>query len=147
MADPRMSYDYTDLDKPLRASYDIDGVSITYSATEERGTAVRDRAVRLMPGTAKTVELVGDGEAVLGQLISVESDGTAVVQLGPMVTLPGGDGATLTPGTKIVGDLGAGAAEGYVRSVAAATLAEVAVARGSIQDATTTTAVQVLMFH
>ena len=50
----------------------------------------------------------------------------------------------LPPGTKIVGDLLV-AAEGYIRSVASATVAEVAVARGQITDASTTTAVEVIL--
>ena len=54
-------------------------------------------------------------------------------------------GATLTPGSRIVGDLGPSNAKGYARSVAAATLAEVAVARGEILDATDADAVRVWM--
>jgi hypothetical protein len=44
-----------------------------------------------------------------------------------------------------VGDLGVAAAEGYVRSTAEATAAEAHRAKGMILDASTATAVQVLM--
>lgn len=144
MANPRNTVDFSEI-KPLNLTFLADGVTIVYSATAAGGSTVVGRAVRIMPGTSETVELVGDGECVMGQLLRVEPDGKAVVQVGGVVTLPGGDSATLTPGSKIVGDLGAAAAEGYIRSVAAATLAEVAVARGNILDATTATAVQVLL--
>jgi len=79
---------------------------------------------------------------VLGKLIKVESDGFCVVQTEGYMTLPGGTSATLTAGSKIVGDLLV-SAEGYIRVVATGTAAELGVARGIIVDATTTTAVLV----
>ena len=80
---------------------------------------------------------------MLGKLISVSADNKAVVQTRGFCTLPGGDGATLTEGKKIVGDLGAASAKGYIRDVATGTAAELGVATGSIIDADTTTAVVV----
>jgi hypothetical protein len=74
--------------------------------------------------------------AIVGKLLKVESDNKATVQTGGYVDLPGGEGATLTLGSKIVGDLGAANAKGYIRSVAMATAAELGVARGMIVDAT-----------
>lgn len=140
MANPRNTVDYTDI-RPIRATFIADGTTITFDRTEEYGSAQAGLAVNL--SASKTVQLVGDGEPVLGQLELVEPDGKCTVRIGGVLTLPGGSGATLTPGSKIVGDLGASSAEGYVRSVAAATLAEVAVAAGKILDASDATAVQV----
>lgn len=124
-------------------TYIIDNSTITYSATAANGSAQVGLAVTLSAGS--TIELVGDGEAVLGKLISVQSDNKATVQTRGFMSLPGGASATLTEGTKIVGDLGAASAEGYIRDVASATAAELAVATGRIIDADTTTAVWVQM--
>ena len=96
-------------------------------------------------GLAMTIEsngvasLVGDGENVLGKLIKVEPGGVCVVQTGGIMTLPGGDSATLTAGLKVVGDLGAASAEGYIQAVAT----QHTVSRGIIEDATDPTAVVV----
>jgi len=98
-------------------------------------------------GLAMTVEsssvasLVGDGENVLGKLIKVEPGGICVIQTGGIMTLPGGAGATLTAGLKIVGDLGAASAEGYIQAVAT----QDTVSRGIIEDSSVATAVQVRM--
>jgi len=142
MADPRKTVDHSEID-PLYVTFAIDDVTITYDATKVGGSTQVGLAVNL--SASDTIQLVGDGEAILGALVLVEPDGMGTVQVGGVATFKGGDGATLTPGSKIVGDLGAAAAEGYIRSVAAATLAEVAVARGMILDPSVTTAVQVLL--
>lgn len=113
--------------------------TIVYDDQEEGGSAQVGLAVTLE--SSGTVSLVGDGEQVEGKLIKVESDGKCVVQNGGVVTLPGGTGATLTPGSKIVGDLGASSAEGYVQSAAAGTAAHHVVSRGRIIDASVATAV------
>ena len=93
---------------------------------------------------ANTVELVGDGEAVYGKLMNVESDGICTVQVGGFMELPGGTSASLTLGKRIVGDLLV-SAEGYIREVDTAQAAELGVARGMITDAGTTTAVMVYL--
>lgn len=144
MPDPRNVVSVNGV-KPFNVTAVIDGVSITHDAAEAGGSAQTGLAVRLVPGTEKTIELVGDGEAVFGKLLTVEADGTATVQTKGGMTLPGGDAAALTIGEKIVGDLGAGAAEGYIRAVAAATLAEVAVARGQIYGNSDPTNVEVIL--
>ena len=113
----------------------IDDSTVTYDATQVNGSAQVGLAVTL--SAANTVALAGSGEAVLGKLISVSADDKAVVQTGGYVTLPGGTSATLTVGTKIVGDLLV-SAKGYIQSVSS----EV-VGRGMIIDASTTTAVVV----
>lgn len=141
MADPRIDVRFAGI-KSARVTYKTDNVTIVYSATETNGSAVVGRAVRIMPGTPDTVELVGDGEAVKGKLIKVEKDNFGVVQIRGFTTLPGGTGASLTVGKAIVGDL-LSAAEGYIREADSATAAELVLMAGKIEDPTTTTAVVV----
>lgn len=84
--------------------------------------------------------MAGDGEAVIGKLLEVTKDDMAVVQTDGYMELPGGDGASLTRGKKIVGDLDSGANKGFIREVNTAQAAELGVARGFIQDASTASA-------
>jgi hypothetical protein len=140
MPNPRNIVAYEGI-APVYATYLIDGSTITYDATKAGGSAQVNLAVVL--SASKTVALTQDASAVHGKLILVEADGKCTVQTGGYCTLPGGASATLTPGSRVVGALGAANARGYIRSVAAATLAEVAVARGEIVDAATATAVVV----
>lgn len=149
MADPRLDVKFDGI-KATYATFKIDNSTITYSATETNGSAQVDLAVTL--SNDETVELIGDGEALLGKLIEVTKDNYCVVQIGGVMTLPGGSGATLTHGTKVVGDLGAASAEGYIRDVVSAAASysqsevqEIAKARGLILDASTTTAVVVYL--
>lgn len=139
MADPRATVDFEGIG--YEAQTYLHDNTIVYSATVANGSSQVGLAVTIE--SANTVTLVGDGEGVLGKLIKVESDGFCVVQTGGHMTLPGGDGATLGVQKKIVGDLGAASAEGYIREVATGTAAELGVARGYIIDAGTTTAVVV----
>jgi hypothetical protein len=90
------------------------------------------------------VGLTVDGSEVEGRIERVHADGMVVVQREGGCSLPGGDGATLTPGTKIVGALRPGGGGGGIRT-AAASAAEAALARGVILDASTTTAVKVML--
>lgn len=140
MTDPRADTQYDDIGY-LAATYAIDDSTITYSATSDNGSAVIGRAVNL--STDDTVQLAGDGEDVLGKLIKVESDNYAVVQIRGFCTLPGGTGAALTLGEKIVGAASAVPADGYIRVVATGTAAELGHARHRIQNNDTTTAVVV----
>lgn len=152
MTDPRINPSLVGVDARYN-SFKIDDSTITYSASAEGGSDQVGLAVRLLPGSAKTIELVGDGERVLGKLVKVEADGTGTVQTHGGMTLPGGDSATLTVGSKIVGDLGAASAEGYIQSVADPTtldptqaqLLALNASRGHIIDPTTTTAVEVYL--
>lgn len=139
MTDPRLDVKYDDI-KPIFATFKIDDSTITYSATSVRGSAEVDLAVTL--SAAETVELVGDGEPIVGKLIQVFADGYCTVQIGGITTLPAGTSAALTLGKKIVGDLLV-SAEGYIREVNTATAAELGLCRGQIYDAGTTTAVVV----
>lgn len=141
MSDPRLDVHYGEID-PLFLTFKIDNSTITYSATATNGSSQVGLAVAL--SAAETVELAGDGEEIVGKLISVEADNYCTVQVKGTMTLPGGTGASLTVGKKIVGDLLV-AAEGYIREVATGTAAELGVARGMILDAGDTTAVVVLL--
>lgn len=123
------------------ATFKIDDSTITYSASEENGSAGVGLAVTL--SAAETVALAADGEAVIGKLIKVEPDDKATVQVGGFMTLPGGDSASLTLGKKIVGAVDGSANEGYIREVDTDTAAELGVANGKIVNAATTTAVVV----
>lgn len=135
MADPRNAVSYEGIG--YEAETFLHDGTIVYDATKANGSAQVGLAVTL--ASAKTVSLVGDGENVQGKLIKVESDGKCVVQTGGYMTLPGGDSASLTVGAKIVGDLGSGAAEGYIQVASS----QHTVSRGMIIDATTATAVVV----
>lgn len=139
MADPRADTKFDEIGAEF-VTFKIDNSTITYSATSTNGSAQVGLAVAL--SAAETVELAGDGEEIVGKLISVEPDNYCTVQVAGFMTLPGGTSATLTPGKKIVGDLLV-AAEGYIREVATGTAAELGVARGMIIDASVTTAVVV----
>ena len=95
-------------------TYKIDDSTITYDATKAGGSAQVGLAVAL--SADDTVALCADGDAVLGKLILVESDDKCNVMTEGTMTLPGGNGATLTLGATIVGALGAASAKGYIRS-------------------------------
>jgi hypothetical protein len=140
MTDPRADVDFEGIGYRAE-TFKIDDSTITYDEDYANGSAVIGRAVNL--STDDTVQLAGDGEDVMGKLIKVESDDMAVVQTRGYCTLPGGNGATLTLGEKIVGAASAAPADGYIRAVATATAAELGHARGRIINNDTTTAVVV----
>jgi hypothetical protein len=141
MADPRTGIGLWEEEGALFQTFTYDNSTITYSATEEGGSAVVGRAVTFS-AAAGVIETVADGEFVLGRLVKVESDGKCTVQTKGVMELPAGTTATLTLGKAIVGDLLI-AAEGYIREVNTATAAELGVQNGKIWEATTTTAVVV----
>jgi len=124
-----------------RKTYKIDNSTITYDSTKANGAATTMIGKAVTFSAADTVALAADGDAVIGKLILVESDNKADVQVSGVMTLPGGNGAALTLGKKIVGALNASAEKGYIREVATATAAELGKARGWIENAGTTTAV------
>lgn len=149
MATGRKDVDFEGVD-PVVLPFKIDNSTIVFDATKERGSAQVDLAVKLV--SARTIALAVDGDPILGKLLKVEGDNFATVQVGGGCSLPGGNGATLTVGSKIVGALGAGAAPGYIRSIApsGAAYAEAAAdetqnGRHQIYDPTVTTAVQVML--
>lgn len=139
MTDPRNDVDFSDIGYRAE-TFKIDNSTITYSATAANGSAQVGLAVTL--SADKTAALAGDGEFVLGKLISVDPDLKAVVQTKGYCTLPGGTSATLTLGEKIVGDL-LSSDKGYIQAVATGTASQLGHARGAIIDNDTTTAVVV----
>lgn len=110
--------------------------SIAYLATEVNGSVSVGKAVKMV--AANQVGLATDGTDVLGELIKVEADGFCRVQNVGGVKLP--SVGTITFGTKIVGATG-----GKIRSVVAATLADVAAGRGRVLDASDVDAVVVML--
>jgi hypothetical protein len=125
MSDPREAISFVGIGYSAY-TYQHDN-TIVYDTNEVGGSAQVGLAVTLESNG--TVSLVGDGEEVEGKLIKVEPGGFCVVQNGGVMTLPGGTSATLTVGTKIVGDLLV-AAEGYIQTVAT----QHTVSRGTILD-------------
>jgi hypothetical protein len=146
MADPRAAAGFEGINAEY-ATFTFDS-TIVYSSSQRGGSASVGLAVTVV-GNGQ-VGLAEDGEIVIGKLIRVESD-ICTVQVGGAMTLPAGDGATVTAGVAIVGALGAASAKGYIRNVVTATtptaaqVNEVAKARGTILDAATSTAVAVLL--
>lgn len=140
MADPRATVSFIEIE-PVYATFKIDNSTITYDSTKSGGTASVGLAVTF--SAVNTVALCADADLIVGKLIKVSSDNMATVQIIGGMTLPGGNGATLTVGTRFVGALGAASAKGYIRTVTAAatpTAAEVnnlAKGRGFIIDGTT----------
>lgn len=117
-----------------------DGVTILYDATKQGNSAAYGLACTISANG--TVALAGDGDPVFGKVGLVEADGKVAVEKG-IVTLPGGASATLTAGKPIIGDLGASSAKGYIQNAVTTATTDVAVGRGEILDASTTTAVVV----
>lgn len=140
MADPRASAGIVGVDAVFITAK-IDDSTITYDSTKEAGSAQVGLAVNF--SADQTVQLAGSGEVVIGKLIKVESDNFATVQVGGGMTLPGGTSATLTVGTKIMGDLLV-AAKGYIQTVSA-DAAGALVGRGFIYDASDTDNVQIML--
>lgn len=128
-----------------RDTFAIDNSTIVYDGTKVGGAATTMIGKAVTFSTDDTVALVADGQAVIGKLLLVESDGKCTVQVEGVMTLPGGAAATLTIGAAIVGALGAASAKGYIRSAANATAAELVLARGRINNNNDTAAVVVDM--
>ncbi len=117
MADPRKTLAFDGVGAHY-VTMEIDGTDITYDAAQPGGSAVVGRAVALVGSTSDgKVDLAGDGEAIYGKLISVHKDGYCTVQRCGFCALPGGNGATLTLNTKIVGALNAASAKGFIKTL------------------------------
>lgn len=132
MSDPRNKVEFKGL-VPVGdgdITFKTDNSTILYDKDEANGSASVGLAVAM--SADDTVALAADGDAVIGQLLSVEPDNKATVRVKGCVELPAGDGATVTRGSAIVGALGADNAKGYIRSAASATAAELVKARGVI---------------
>lgn len=111
--------------------------SIVYDVTQRGGSTAVGKAVKMV--AAGQVGLTTDGSDVVGEIIKVEWDGFCTVQTRGVVNLP--SAGTITAGTKIVGST----TTGTVRSVVAATLADVAAGRGRVLDASDTANVKILL--
>ncbi len=137
MADPRyaVSFDGVGLETATFKAGGAGNAQISYSASAANGSAAVGKAVTL--SAAGTVALAADGEAIVGKLLKVEPDGACLVQIGGFCKLPGGNGAALTLGKKIVGAADAAGLPGYIREVNTGAAAELGVATGKIVDAGT----------
>jgi hypothetical protein len=142
MANPRNSVDCEGI-APVFVTYKIDNSTITYDATKAFGAATTMIGKAVTLSADDTVALCADGDAIEGKLVKVESDLKCTVQTGGYTDLPGGDSATLTRGSAIVGALGAASAKGYIRTAASGTAAELIKCRGRIIRNGTATAVVV----
>jgi hypothetical protein len=142
MANPRNTVEYTGIAQ-RRVTHLVNDVLLAYNKLMPGGSLYVGRAVRF--NANKSIGLSADGQPVHGRLEVVEGDGKAVITSKGFAEFPGGNAAALTPGSKIVGALDAGAVGGCIRNVAAATLAEVAVANHAIVDASDPTKVMVEM--
>lgn len=143
MSDPREVVRHDD-NHARYESYAIDNSTITYDATVAGGSSVVGRAVKLSAND--TVALAGDGDIVHGKLVLVEVGLRCTVQIRGFCELPGGNGATLTRNTKILGALNASSAAGFIKSAPESTAADavaVAKTRGLIVNPATSTAVVV----
>ena len=124
-------------------TYKADGVTIVYDKTKAGGSAAYGLAATISGNG--TVALTADGEKVIGKVGVCESDGKVTIHKG-FQELPAGDGATVTAGFPIVGDLGPSSAKGYIRNIVKATLADVVEGIGTmVVDATTTSKTVVLI--
>jgi hypothetical protein len=142
MADPRAIKHDNLGDEPF-ATFDYDNSTITYDETKQPGNSAAVGKAVTMIGN-KSIALVADGDLIVGRLERVEKDGRCRVKYRGHVRLPGGNGATLTVGTPVVGALGAASAKGFVRN-AAATAADALKKRGFITDVSDTTSVEIFL--
>lgn len=140
MSDPRKTVLNTEVFAPTRTRK-IDNSTIVYDKTKVGGSAGVGKAVKF--SADDTVALTTDGSEVLGVLESVEADGFCTVRERGPVSLPGGSGASLTLGKKIVGAVDGSSNGGFIREVATGTAAELGKARGYICNNDDTTAVVV----
>ncbi|MGN6814409.1 MAG: hypothetical protein ACTHMP_26380 [Thermomicrobiales bacterium] len=136
MTDPRAITAYEGIGAEY-TTYKYDS-SIVFDDTKPRGSASVDLAVTFTP--PRTGGLAPDAPRVECRLEVVESDGFCNVQTDGYTHLPGGNGATLTVGSRIVGALGPSSAKGYIRT---AVSTEALAADGEIVDPTDTTSVVV----
>jgi hypothetical protein len=142
MASGRNQVDYTDIRREA-ITYWADGVTIVFDQTSPLGAPASMIGKAVTYSANDTIALAADGDHVIGKLEQVFADGACVVVDEGFVTLPGGNGATLTRGKKIVGALNASAAKGYIREVATATAAELGKQNGIIVNNADATAVVV----
>ena len=151
MADARTTGTHRRGANPERVlTFKIDGSDIVFDATAQHGSAVAGIGRAVSMSANGTVRLTGAGEAVVGELLSVEPGGVCSVRVEGVCQLRKGDGA-VSFGTRIVGDV-LSTVRGYIRSAGApgAAYAEAAaddssVSRGMVLDASDAANVEVLL--
>jgi hypothetical protein len=113
LSTPRNIVGFEETGLPDDLTFKIDNSTITYDATAANGAATTMIGKAVTMSADDTVALAADADVVIGKLISVEADLKCSVRVHGYVTLPGGNGATLTRGLKIVGALNASSEKGY----------------------------------
>lgn len=144
MADPRKDVDFEGVGDNT-APFKYDG-SIVFDLTKQGYAAQVGKAVA-MKGN-RTVGLAVDGDRIKGKLVLVEQDGFCSVQYTGGTTLPKGNGATVTNGSRIVGALDAGGAGGCIRNAVVGTAlvdGEDAKAAHEVLDASPASAIKVML--
>ena len=110
----------------VTTTFQGDGTTIKYDPTKPNRSDAVGKAFKL--NADGNGQLVEDGDAIDGKVISVDDDHkfTAAYMFGGLL-LPLGENATVTRGDKVVGALGPNKAKGHIKAVTApATLAAVA---------------------
>ena len=100
----------------VTTTFQGDGTTIKYDITKPNRSEAVGKAFKI--NADGNGELVGDGDEIDGKVIAVDDDHkfTAAYMFGGL-TLPLGDGETVSRGDKIVGALGASAAKGHVKAL------------------------------
>lgn len=100
----------------VTTTFQGDGDTIKYDATKPNRSEAVGKAFKI--NADGKGELVGDGDAIDGKVISVDDDHkfTGAYMFGGL-NLPLGDGETVARGNKVVGALGASSAKGHVKAV------------------------------
>lgn len=143
MANPRAVVDFEGIGV-RRETFIADG-SIVFNPTAAVGGSAQAGLAAQMTAH-NVVGLALDGSEVVGRIERVHADGMVVVQTEGGCSLPGGNAATLTAGTKIVGALlpaAQGGGGGGIRTAASA--GDALLARGTILDSSVTTSVKVML--
>lgn len=125
-----------------RISFQADGVSIVYDSTQQNGIpAAVANATAGKPAVSvsanKVVRLAQAGDRIIGCLYAIEAPvggiTVAIIETGGCMQMRANPGVAAND--RVVGAVN-GAVQGYVRTSAPATLADVAVQRGTVIDAT-----------
>ena len=104
----------------VTTTFQGDGTTIKYDATKPNRSEAVGKAFKI--NADGKGELVADGDAIDGKVISVDDDHkfTGAYMFGGL-RLPLGTGATVARGDKIVGALGASSAKGHIKAITAPT--------------------------
>lgn len=99
----------------VTTTFQGDGSTIKYDSTKPNRSDAVGKAFKINDDGKG--ELVGDGDEIDGKVIAVDDDHkfTAAYMFGGL-TLPLGNGATVTRGDKVVGALGPSSAKGHIKA-------------------------------